>query len=62
MDDYIEIPVYDNILLKDEPAKRPKFNRAKEKIKTQKFIEEEIEEWNREWTDAEITTILCIEV
>ena len=48
MEDCIEIPVYDNILLKDEPAKRPKFNRAKEKIKTQKFIEEEIEEWNRE--------------
>ena len=32
MEDCIEIPVYDNILLEDEPAKRPKFNRAKEKI------------------------------
>ena len=41
MSDCMTIPVYDNT--KEDYEKRKKFNRAKEKRKTQKFIEDELD-------------------
>ena len=41
MSDCITIPVYDNT--KEDYEKRKKFNRAKEKRKTQRFIEDELD-------------------
>lgn len=50
MDDYIEIPVYDNSLLLEDKQflRKPKFNRAKQKKKTQKIIDDEFEDLDRE--------------
>ena len=44
MSDTIEIPVYDNSISKEKEARRKRFNRAKQKRRTQEIIDED---WER---------------